>query len=101
MESPVLPVTAGTVLPSAAGQAIEIQGGMHLLRAPVAGDYSFAWSAKPDGAVRLMLDDLQVDNVAKVGLTAGLHSIFVLMDGKLNAAAVAGAKIKVALEATQ
>lgn len=108
LETPVPPLHAGTMLPDAAGQSVEIPEpeklytpgpepwAMILLRVPFDGQYSFVVHGKPQGpesAIRLMIDDslagtttLPLDSVEAgpvlARLKPGLHSLFLFLDGK-------------------
>ena len=115
MQAPVPPLSAGVALPGDAGKSVEIPRnaypsgetaeaapwGMFLLRAPVAGTYSFLLRGMPhapEGRLRWMVDNTLAGTTAfpsdagpaspgvRARLKPGLHSLFVFLEGKSRVA---------------
>jgi hypothetical protein len=131
METPVPPLSAGAPLPAVAGASVEIDGNpqaretvltpgpgpaeMFLLRASVAGTYSFALRGKALGTpstLRLMLDnslagttalplDAERPRAVNLRLKPGLHALFVFLDGKSKVAVPPTSRLTVTAIAIQ
>jgi hypothetical protein len=107
MSTPLPEVTAGTLAPSSAGESVAIPLGppdretvfapggepcaMLLVRVPKAGEFSMAFQTKPDAPdtrLRVMLDNAPFGAASipsesiRGRISAGIHSLFVFLDGK-------------------